>query len=77
MTSSLALVLCATVELNRLESLGLDESPEAEAVRDAMDEPWLRLSESEQKDAGEFSEHLFRAKEASEPCNTPAKPILT
>src|SRR5437764_8995093 len=46
-------------ELHRLAVSGQDESPEADLVRDAMDGPWLALSEVERKRASGLSEDLY------------------
>src|SRR5215207_4399158 len=42
-------VVRALREMHRLSSLGLFESPEAEEIRDAMDEAWQALTEVEQE----------------------------
>lgn len=40
-----------------------DESPEADAIRDLMDEPWSRMSPEEREAAGRLSEWLYSARE--------------
>ena len=46
-------------ELHRLALEGRDESPEADAVRDATDGPWEGLSEAERKRVSGLSEDLY------------------
>jgi tetratricopeptide (TPR) repeat protein len=46
-------------ELHRLSVAGRDESPEADSVRDAMDDPWEAMSDVERKRASGLSEDLF------------------
>jgi tetratricopeptide (TPR) repeat protein len=50
-------------ELHRLTLSGRDESPEADAVRDATDGPWEGLSEAERKRASGLSEDLYSISE--------------
>jgi tetratricopeptide (TPR) repeat protein len=50
-------------ELHRLAVSGKDESPEADAVRDAMDGPWNALSDIERKRASGLSEDLYSISE--------------
>ena len=57
-------------ELHRLAVAGLDESPEADAVRDAMDLPWESLTELEKKRASGLSEDLYSI---SEPASDDAR----
>jgi hypothetical protein len=45
-------------ELHRLALAGRDDSPEADAIRDATDGPWKALSEVERKRASGLSEDL-------------------
>lgn len=47
-------------ELNWLAEQGKDDSPEADAVRDATDAPWQALSEDERERIREFSEAIQR-----------------
>jgi hypothetical protein len=42
-------MLRGTRELHRLLAAGKDDSPEADAIRDATDGPWEALSEAERK----------------------------
>ncbi len=46
-------------ELHRLTIAGQDDSPEADAIRDATDGPWAALSETERTRAGGLSEDLY------------------
>lgn len=46
-------------ELHRLLLADLDESPEADAIRDATDLPWEALSETERDRVGGISEDLY------------------
>jgi hypothetical protein len=50
-------------ELHRLTLAGKDESPEADAVRDAMDKLWEAMSEDERKLASVLSENLYSISE--------------
>jgi tetratricopeptide (TPR) repeat protein len=50
-------------ELHRLAIAGQDESPEADAIRDAMDGPWGALSDVERKRASGVSEDLYSISE--------------
>lgn len=51
-------------ELHRLAMLGkADDSPEAEAIRDATDGPWQALSEIERQRVRNLSEDLFSLSE--------------
>ena len=50
-------------ELHRLAVAGLDESPEADAVRDATDLPWESLTEIEKKRVSGLSEDLYSISE--------------
>jgi hypothetical protein len=44
--------------LHQLAIEGRDESPEADAIRDATDAPWVALSEAERERLRRFSENL-------------------
>ena len=44
--------------LHRLQLRGLDDSPEAEAIRSEADQLWRRMSESEREDARDYSAKL-------------------
>lgn len=46
-------------ELHRLTVAGLQDSPEADAVRDVTDAPWQALTEMEKERIGELSEDLY------------------
>jgi hypothetical protein len=47
--------------LHLLAIEGRDESPEADAIRDATDAPWVALSEAEREQLRQFSEDLDSA----------------
>ena len=51
-------VVRGLLEMYRLTEEGRFDSPEADAIRDAMDEPWERLSESERERVREWSAAL-------------------
>jgi hypothetical protein len=51
MTHPLEKIIRGTLRLHDLINHGLGESPEADAARDEMDDPWLELNESEQEAA--------------------------
>lgn len=40
-----------------------DDSPEAEAIRDSLDEPFHRLTPEERQRAQDYSEQLYREAE--------------
>lgn len=63
MSSSYLAVVRGIRELHRLTLLGMDESPEADAIRDATDGPWEALSEEERKRAAGLSKDLFSISE--------------
>ena len=46
-------------EMHRLIAAGQEDSPAAEAIRDATDRPWNALTEIESKRAGGLSEDLY------------------
>ena len=48
-----------TRELHQLLAAGKDDSPEADALRDATDGPWEALSELERTRLGNLSEDLY------------------
>ena len=50
-------------ELHRLAHEGQDDSPEAEAIRDASDGPWEALSETERRRISGLSEDLYAISE--------------
>ena len=46
-------------DLHALTMAGRDDSPEADAIRDGMDQPWYDLSEIEQRRIKGLSEDLY------------------
>jgi tetratricopeptide (TPR) repeat protein len=50
-------------ELHRLGLEGQDDSPEADAIRDAADGPWVALSETERRRVSGLSEDLYSVSE--------------
>jgi hypothetical protein len=52
------IVIHGLFEMYRLAKEGKFDSPEADAIRDAMDEPWELLTEAERQRAGELSAEL-------------------
>lgn len=66
-------------ELHRLAAQGLDDSPEADAIRDATDGPWALLTPAERKRVGLMSEDLYSLVEPpppTEPMNPQARAKL-
>ncbi len=59
MSSDYRVIVRGIRELHRLTLEGMDESPEADAVRDAMDTPWEALSESERMRVNGLSADLY------------------
>jgi tetratricopeptide (TPR) repeat protein len=57
-------------EMHRLIADGQEDSPAAEAVRDATDRPWQALSEAERRRAGGLSEDLYSITEAPPPAQS-------
>lgn len=57
-TSSYQTIIHGLLEMYHLARQGKFESPEADAVRDAMDAPWELLTESERERARELSKEL-------------------
>ena len=51
-------VIHGLFEMYRLAKAGKFDSPEADAIRDAMDGPWELLTEAEQVRAGDLSAEL-------------------
>jgi hypothetical protein len=45
-------------KLAELDRRGLNDSPDADAIRDEMDGPWLKLTDKEKRLVGKFSESL-------------------
>jgi hypothetical protein len=62
---SFKLVAKGLVELHRLMKDGKDDSPEAEAVRDALDAPMKALNRTEKERAQWLSEDLYSVSEPS------------
>jgi hypothetical protein len=46
-------------ELHQLAACGKDDSPEADAIRDATDQPWTKLSEAERDRVRGLSDDLY------------------
>jgi hypothetical protein len=73
-------VVRATRELHELIAAGKDDSPEADALRDAADGPWEGLSEVERQRVGNLSEDLYSLVEpppATQPMNPEAQAKLS
>lgn len=69
-----------TRELHRLLAEGKDDSPDADAVRDATDGPWHALSEVERERVRKLSEDLYsltKPPASSQPMNPQAQKKLT
>ena len=58
-------------ELHRLVAEGKDDSPEADAIRDATDGPWESLSEIERRRVRNLSEDLYSLHEPLAPAGSP------
>jgi tetratricopeptide (TPR) repeat protein len=73
-------VVRAIRELHRLNQAGLEESPEADAIRDAHDAAWEALSEAERRRIGGLSEDLYSLSElppnGAQPLNPQAQTRL-
>lgn len=68
-----------TRELHQLHAAGKDDSPEADAIRDATDGPWEALSEVERNRLRNLSEDLYSLVEpapAAQPMNPQAQAKL-
>jgi tetratricopeptide (TPR) repeat protein len=68
-----------TRELHQLLAAGKDDSPEADAIRDATDGPWQALSEVERNRVRNLSEDLYSLAEpppAAQPMNPQAQAKL-
>ena len=59
MNPSFLAMVRGTRELHQLMAAGKDESPEADAIRDATDGPWGALSEEERNRVRNLSEDLY------------------
>lgn len=69
-----------TRELHQLLGAGKDDSPEADAIRDATDGPWEALSEIERNRARNLAEDLYSLAEpppSAQPMNPQAQAKLT
>ncbi|MBI1832483.1 MAG: hypothetical protein HYR84_13650 [Planctomycetes bacterium] len=55
MSSNYLTVIHGLFEMYRLAKEGKFESPEADAIRDAIDEPWALLTDAERERARELS----------------------
>jgi tetratricopeptide (TPR) repeat protein len=67
-------------ELHRLSTVGKDDSPEADAIRDATDCPWEGISEVERQRVRNLSEDLYSLVEpppAPQPIDPEAKAGLS
>src|SRR5260221_8728536 len=72
MTPSYLVVVRGVRELHQLSVAGKDDSPEADAIRDATDGPWEALSEVERNRVRNLSEDLYSLVEpppAAQPMN--------
>jgi hypothetical protein len=59
MSPSYLAMVRGTRELHQLLAAGMDDSPEADAIRDATDGPWQALSEVERNRVRNLSEDLY------------------
>ena len=79
MNPSYLAMVRGTRELHQLLAAGKDDSPEAEAIRDATDGPWQALSEVERNRVRNLSEDLYSLVEpppAAQPMNPQAQAKL-
>ena len=79
MNSSYQAMVRGTRELHQLLAAGKDDSPEADAIRDATDVPWGALSEVERNRVRNLSEDLYSLVEpppAPKPMNPQAQAKL-
>lgn len=60
----LASFYVATLRLEKLTRLGLDDTPEADDQRGSMDALWARMGDKERGMGREFSVEVFEAFEA-------------
>ena len=67
MSASYLAMVRGTRELHQLLAAGKDDSPEADAIRDATDGPWLAIPEVERKRIGNLSEDLYSLVEPPPP----------
>ncbi len=80
MNPSYLAMVRGTRELHQLLATGKDDSPEADAIRDATDSPWEALSEIERNRVRNLSEDLYSLFEqapAPEPMNPQAQAGLS
>jgi len=64
------MVLRALHRLHELTLVGKDQGPEADAIRDGIDHPWNRLSETEKKRLEGLSEDLYSLSDPEVPAGT-------
>jgi tetratricopeptide (TPR) repeat protein len=74
MSPSYLAVLRGVRELHRLTIEGRDESPEADAIRDATDAPWEALTDAERKRVSGLSEDLYSISEPADERTRPNNP---
>ena len=80
MNPSYLAMVQGTRELHELLAVGKDDSPEADAIRDATDGPWQMLSELERNRIRNLSEDLYSLVEpppAKQPMNSQAQVKLS
>jgi len=80
MSPSYLAMVRGTRDLHQLLAAGKDDSPEADAIRDATDGPWQVLSEAERNRIGGLSEDLYSLVEpppAALPMNPQAQAKLS
>lgn len=73
MNPNYLLMVRGTRELHKLLAAGKDDSPEADAIRDATDGPWEALSEVERNRIRKLSEDLYALVEPA-PISQPIRP---
>src|SRR6266566_503651 len=79
MNPSYLAMVRGTRELHQLSVAGKEDSPEADALRDATDGPWEALAEIERNRVGNLSEDLYSLDEpppAAQPMNPQAQAKL-
>lgn len=60
---ALAEFLGFLLDLHRLDRCGMNDSAEAEELRDRMDGPWYNMTQAEQDIADDISIELYKIKE--------------
>ena len=45
--------------LHAMQAAGAGDSDAADAIRDEMDDPWYKMTEAEEREAGFYSEGLY------------------